>query len=270
LIEKVLCDQGTCVFASNGVIYDLQPLAGRNFQVTMGMYVFSFFPCSNDCLGPGGNSGGLCQNDLMSNYIAIVSIWDSTMQWSTFTSQGLTGVQYTTANGAPPLCSPSNKPRFATIQFVCQPSGPSTFSVVTEPNLQGCSVAPGYVFQLTTPYACADVPPPPVCSYLVDSPCVISTFNQYAWADGLSLDLNQDSNACGKLVFSDYIIKPQPADTCTNSSIGYRMIGHMDILMFPKILKMLQSATAQNPVLYFWDVDTNSAAIGPTNGTFRR
>jgi len=164
------------------------------------------------------------------------------------------------------LCSPSNKPRFATIQFACIMSGSPTFTMVNEPGLQGCAVVPGYVFQLTTPLACAGyVPPPPVqCPYQLTTPCIVKSYNEYAWANGLSLDFNQGSDACGKIFFSDYLIRQQPVDTCANTTTGFRLIAHMDILSFPKIVQILQEATPQNPVEFFWDNDANSASIGPS------
>jgi len=119
--------------------------------------------CQNGCQGPMGTSASLCQDDNMMNPVAPVSIFDSTMTWSTYVVNGVqVGVQYTTANGSPPLCSPSNKPRFATIQFICQLTGTPTLTMVNDPNLQGCSVAPGYVFQYTTPLACPGYQPPEI------------------------------------------------------------------------------------------------------------
>jgi len=261
---------GTCVVQINGNQYDLSPLASQNFQVTMGMYVYTFFPCSNGCLGPQGTPSSLCMDDMMGNSIAPVSIYDNTMTWGAFSGNGVTGIQYTTANGAPPLCSPSNKPRFATIQFACITSGTPTFTMLNEPGLQGCAVTPGFVFQLTTPLACTGyVPPPPVqCPYQLATPCTIKSYNEYAWSNGLSLDFNQNSDACGKIFFSDYLINKQPADTCANTTgTGYRLIAHMDILAFPKIVQVLQAATTQNPVVFFWDSDANSASIGPSQTT---
>jgi len=217
----------------------------------------------------------VCQTDLRNNPISPISIYDTTMQWSTFTSGDQTGVQFVTTNGGPPNCQPSNKPRFATMQFVCQLDGEPTFTMIASPPLQGCASSPGFAFQYTTPFACSGYTPPPppppppsACSYLLKTPCVIKSYNQYAWADGLSLDFNQGSNACGKILFSDYVIKAQPEDTCSNSTpTGYRLITHMDILAFSKILEMVQRATPQNPIVYFWDVDANSGAIGPTQTT---
>jgi len=157
-----LANAQTCLYIANGNTFDLTSLNGQNFQVTMGMYIYTFYPCSNGCQGPTSISASLCQDDLSLNPVAPVSIFDSTMTWSTFSANGLTGIQYTTANGAPPLCSPSNKPRYATIQFVCQLTGTPTLTLTNEPNLQGCSIAPGYVFQLTTPLACPGYVPPEV------------------------------------------------------------------------------------------------------------
>jgi len=153
---------GSCVTTVNGDDYDLSSLAGQNFQVTMGMYVYTFFPCSNGCQGPTGIGASICQDDMMGNSVAPVSIYDSTMTWAAFSAGGMTGIQYTTANGAPPLCSPSNKPRFATIQFACITSGSPAFTMSNEPGLQGCAVTPGYTFQLTTPLACPGYTPPTV------------------------------------------------------------------------------------------------------------
>jgi len=261
---------GTCKVQVSGSSYDLSSLAGQEFQVPSSFYpeTYTFFPCSNGCLGPENTPASICQNNNNGDPIAPVTIFDSTMTWSAYNNSisGMTGIQYTTANGAPPLCSPSNKPRFATVIFVCT-SGTPNFTISNEPGLQGCAVNPGYVFQLTTPLACPGyVPPPPgECPYQLASPCIIQTFNQYAWANGWSLDFNQDGDACGKIFFSDYLITKQPADTCANTTgTGFRLIAHMDILAFPKIVQMLQDATAQNPIEFFWDNDANSASIGPS------
>jgi len=263
----------TCLFVSNGNMYDLTPLMGTSYQVTTGNYNWVFSPCANGNQGPMGIACSVAQDDLEMNPVAPISIFDSTMIWSTFSANGLTGIQYTTANGGPPNCYPADKPRFATIQFVCQLTGAPTFNCTSEPIMQYCAVAPGYVFQLTTPFACAGyvppLPPPSICPYELAQPCVVKSFNQYVWSQGMSLDFNADSDACGKILFSDYVIKKQPEDTCVNSTQTgyYRLIAHMDILAFPKILQLLQAATPTNPVIYFWDDDANTAAIGPAQSS---
>jgi len=269
--EDMSQGQGTCIFLANGNTYDFTSLAGTRVTATSGMYQYPFSPCSNGLTGPQGTPASVCQDDSMGNPIGPVSIFDSTMTWSVASN----GVQFTTANGAPPLCSPSNLPRFATIQFVCNLNAPNPqFTLANEPNLQGCAVAPGYVFTYQTPLACAGyVPPPPVppvntqCPYTLQQPCIIKSFNQYAWAEGLSLDFNQNGIACGKILFSDYVIKAQPVDTCTNATSSFRLIAHMDILAFPKILQLVEQSTPQNPTVFFWDADSNTAAIGPAQTT---
>jgi len=256
---------GTCVFTSNGTVYDFSSLTGTNVQVSsdISTWTYSFFPCENGCQGPTGVAGTLCQQNSQGNPIAIVSIFDSTMTWSTVSFNGFTGVQYTTANGGPPNCAPSDKPRFSTMMFLCQPTGPPSFNITNEPGLQGCPVPPGYVFQYLTPLACPGGASQG-CAFDVSSPCMIKSYNEYAWSGGLLLDFNQDSGACGKIFFSDYLLHPQPSDMCINSNTtGSRIVAHMDILAYPKILKMLQDATPQNPVVLFWDDDADSAVIGP-------
>jgi hypothetical protein len=199
---------------------------------------------------------------MMGNAIAPVTIFDDTMQWSTFTG-GVTGIQYTTQNGGPPNCAPpSNKPRFATIQFVCQ-SGPTVFTMTNAPNLQGCSVAPGYVFQYTTPLACVGYVPPS-CPYTFQLPCTVNEYSEYAWSGGLFLSFNENGNECAKIFFGAYLAKDQPADTCAITNGVNRMIGHMDILLFSKVMQMLDNNT-----IIFWDPNANSVAIGnPDTDTF--
>jgi len=256
----------TCVFVANGNTYDLSSLAGTNIEATMGMYIYNFWPCSNGCQGPQGTAASLCQDDMMNNPVAPVTIYDSTMQWSVFSQNGLTGIQYTTQNGGPPMCSPSQKPRFATIQFVCQESGPTTFSMTNEPNVQGCPEASGYVFQYTTPLACVGYAPPLGC-YSFTKPCVIQTFNEFTWVGGKALFFNQNGNACGKIVFSDYQHENQkpPVDTCTNTTTGMNLVGHMDLFGLPKIVQMLNNSSQQYPAIFFWDSDTQSAMIGSSD-----
>jgi len=140
--------------------YDLSSLTGVIAQVTTGSSIFTFWPCQNDCRGPQGTYASLCQNDLQGNPVAPLSIFDNTMTWSSFSSNGVSGVQFTTQNGGPPSCY-NGSPRFATMQFVCDYSGVNTFSVVNIPSLSYCGLSPGYTFQYTTPYACQGYSPVP-------------------------------------------------------------------------------------------------------------
>jgi len=87
------------------------------------------------------------------NGVAPVSIFDTSLKWSTINPGPTQTIQFTTANGQPPLCSPSNKPRFATIQFQCAATQGS-LTLTQEPLAAGCAVAPGYQFVLQTPCAC--------------------------------------------------------------------------------------------------------------------
>jgi len=256
-------------FVYNGSTYDLRPLQGKSYQVTMGIFTYAFFPCTNGCEGPSGTPASLCQEDAAGNTVAPVSIFDSTMVWSAITINGQSAIQYTTNNGAPPVCGGSNKPRFATIQFICG-QGAETFAMTNEPSLQGCNISPGYVFQLTTPVACAGYVPPSNsdCPYTPQLPCVISTYAQYLWADGLTIMFNANrTDSCGSMVFSDYSKSIKPNDTCTtlpmpNNNV-WNLVSYMDTLALPKILDLFN--TSLGNVIFFWDPNTNSAAIGQIN-----
>jgi len=252
----------TCAVTLNGNAYDFSSLGGQTFSADMGMYTYVFTPCQNGCQGPSGTAAQICQ-DSGSTPIVPISKYDGSLQWTT--SGAPLGVQFTTNNGGPPNCSPSNRPPFATIIFVCDKSGAQPqLTVTNEPNLQGCSQQPGYVFNLNTPLACVGYvpPPPPADCYSSADPCVIQTYNAYMWSGGMELIFNQGGDRCGTILFADYTNKP-PVDTCVSNGTASHIVAHLDIAFYPAALEVLKAATTNNPVVMFWDPDASSAVVGP-------
>jgi len=155
----------SCLVSINGDTYDLTDLTGTQFQASKtmgGSYVYTFTPCQNNCPATGSQMASICQDDSMTgDPVAPVSVFDMTMQWGVSAAPFPTGgIQYSTQNGAPPLCSPSMQPRYATVGFICQSTGPPTFTMLAEPGLNGCNTKPGYVFQLSCPQVCPGYVPP--------------------------------------------------------------------------------------------------------------
>jgi len=153
----------SCIFinGNTGDVYNLLPLQGQQFSVNSATYTYTFSPCANSCKGPQGTPAQLCQDQLgnPSSPVAPVSIWDATAQWSMVSpSNPVGGVQMTTTNGAPPNC-PDSKGRAATLVFNCGATQ-GELQLTTEPPGAQCSKLPGYVFTLTTPYACPNVESP--------------------------------------------------------------------------------------------------------------
>jgi len=244
-----------------GNVYNFNYLAGQVFFASTTYYNYTFTACQNTLQFPSGMAQ-LIQHGGQWNATYPISIYDNTLEWSE--SNITSGIQFVTQNGAPPLCSPSGKPRFCTFVFICQTGAP-VFEIAQEPNNSGCSAAPGYVFYLYTPVACPGyTPPPSSCGYTPFSPCVIQTYNTYAFPGGWTLVFNQQSNNCGSILFSDYLLTKPPTDTCTNTTNGgWRMISHIDILFYKDVVQMLKDATPNNPIIFFWDPDTGTGAIGP-------
>jgi len=251
----------SCLVVLNGNTYDFRSLQGQSFNAT-GFYNYLFTPCENGCSSPQ-IPAMICQNS-GNSAVAPVSLFDTTLQWSMATIPE--GVEFVTNNGGPPNCSPSNKPRFATMLFVCDKSGDqSVLTVVNEPNLQGCNVSPGYSFQLNTILACAGATPPPSC-FTPQNPCVIQTYNIYAWTGGTTLIFNQyETPYCGSAIFSDYLVTKPPPDTCPVVNGTAHIVAHIDINMYSFVMTILKSATDSNPAVIFWDPDTGGAVIGLEN-----
>jgi len=251
----------SCSNVIGGNLYNFQSMLGQSFSVssTTSGLIYRFTPCQNGVNGPSS----LAQLASFQNTtpMAPLSVFDNTMQWSPIAN----GVQFTTFNGGPPRCYPSNQPQAVTMQFVCSQTTAPVLSIITEASTSTCSVAPGWVFQLSTPLACSGFVPPTGCPYWLSQPCLVQDYNIYSWANGETLVFNQGQpDACGSILFSDYVIKAQPVDTCANatSSGGYRLVAHMDTLLYPTVLQMLKLATTENPIIFFWDYDSNTAAIG--------
>jgi len=258
---------GPCIFINNGDVYDFTTLMGLTFTASSQFYTYSFTPCENGCASVQQNAS-ICQDD--NNPVAPVSVFDNTVMWQVGSNGTNITVLYTTDNGGPPMC-PSGKPRFATMQFVCDLMSEPDFQLIQEPNLQGCSNPPGYLFTLTCPQACAGYVPPhsPACPFTNVNPCVIFTYNTYAFPGGWTIVMNQNLNSfCGSILFSDYLVTKPPVDTCTNTTVSgnWQMISHIDILFLNPVIAMLQNATSANPIVFFWDDNTNTAVIGPAHG----
>jgi len=178
-----------------------------------------------------------------------ISIYDSTIKWSASSSPF--GIQFVTKNGGPPNCEPSDKPRYATVIFVCANDNNTNFELLGEPNLQGCATAPGYEFQLTTPYAC------PVSSTVSNGggcrSCVIRSFGVFETADRqpmLSL-YDQHKHECGRLSFSasydtgrDGVGVASCEDQQKESRSGGRVV-HLDASqgLYQALTEMLKLAT---------------------------
>jgi len=262
IILSVACvvSAQTCVFNNGTNTFDFTSLTGSSFSVGDAPYSYTFTPCANACVGPSQIKASVCQSN-GGDPVAPVSIFDASMIWSSISN----GVQFTTQNGGPPNCHPSGQPRFATIQFICDNVNPPQFSITNEPGLQGCAVSPGYVLQLNTPLACPGTPPPTSCPYTQTLPCVIETYDSYLFSDGETIIFNQNRGVpCGTIVFSNYRTNPPP-DTCSTFNGGsvYAMVSHMDLIMVPRVKKLLKGATVRYPAIFFWDTTTNRAVIGP-------
>jgi len=266
LLTLALSSAQTCQFnAGNGVTFDFTPLTGQTFSVDQlgspgNCYTYLFSPCANS-YNSGVVSCSIIQDVCNTTEpVAPVTIFDSTLAWSLINpSDPSKGAQFQTQNGGPPMCFPSGRPRFATVQFVCDNSTTGPLQITAQPNQQGCGSAPGYTFVLPTPYACL-TPPAQGCPYTLSNPCVIETFMQLEVSGGgTQLLYNALANKCG---YSMFFPGSLPEGGCTNSTL----VSYFNRSHLPSILNMLKNATPDNPVIYFWEPAINAPVMGYQNG----
>jgi len=256
-----------CYFTvpKTNVTYDFFPLHATTWSaisLTSG-YWYQFWPCSNFAEGPQGTLCTIVQYRV-ADPIAPITIFDTTLQWSFINSSF---VQYTTANGGPPNCAPSNKPRFATLQFSCTTGDDGPLKVVYEPNMQGCPTAPGYVFMLPTRCACGNYS----CGMTQESscafnrrqtPCVVSSYEvEPETSDGKSILLKQGKKTCGRLFFDSPNLRTLAPryDSCSNKLTGYRSWDS-----FESVVKMLETET-RIPNVFYWDDEAKHTVLGPAS-----
>jgi len=250
------------------ITYDFFPLHATEFSAVslLSGYWYQMWPCSNFAMGPQGTLCTMVQYRL-TDPIAPVTIFDTTLQWSVVKTKNATQVQYTTANGGPPNCASSNKPRFATLQFTCTNGDDGPLKVVYEPPSSGCSEAPGYVFNLPTRCACGNyscgMTSEPTCAHTrKQAPCVVTSHEVVDTPTGKKLILNQAKKTCGYILFNSPSIRTfaPEFDSCSAT----QLIGHRAIDELESLVKMLQ-AQATVPNVFFWDDSQRVAVLGPAS-----